>query len=284
MSNDDYQVMEELATGDYYGVFIDDTGSPGLEDTPKTLHSERKTWVAVVVRPEQMRDVVANFPPVLMQIYATFNATEFHFADIFGGKEAFKGIDLDTRLRLFGFMAQIFNNYKFPILTETLDPPTVMTIRSRYRSIPSNFGFLDFTSPTDLALFLLFLRVSKFVKEDASSRNRQAYVFVDEGRLLHGKAIVTPWEPVFARQRIYFANSEAVYPLQLADFAAFSINRTQILVGRARMRPADAKLLEILSSVAFNYQNLVKLHGELSPDDKGFFDVINLRPAKDEPQ
>jgi hypothetical protein len=36
----------ELRSGRHYGVFVDDTGSPGLV-TPG-LHSERKSWVAVL--------------------------------------------------------------------------------------------------------------------------------------------------------------------------------------------------------------------------------------------
>ena len=41
--------VDEQQGGQVHGVFVDDTGSPGLRDTPGHLHPERKSWVAVVV-------------------------------------------------------------------------------------------------------------------------------------------------------------------------------------------------------------------------------------------
>ncbi len=43
-SDDDYQIMGDLASGKYYGVFIDDSGSPGLRDAPSMLPKGGKTW------------------------------------------------------------------------------------------------------------------------------------------------------------------------------------------------------------------------------------------------
>jgi len=45
--------LNELASGSEYGVFIDDTGSPGLQSTPPNLHPERKSWIGIVVHPDQ---------------------------------------------------------------------------------------------------------------------------------------------------------------------------------------------------------------------------------------
>jgi hypothetical protein len=37
--------VDEQRAGAVHGVFIDDTGSPGLENTPTNLHSDRHSWV-----------------------------------------------------------------------------------------------------------------------------------------------------------------------------------------------------------------------------------------------
>ncbi len=50
--------MRELADGTTFGIFIDDTGSPGLKSTPSFLHPSRKTWVAVVIPPTYMPEVL----------------------------------------------------------------------------------------------------------------------------------------------------------------------------------------------------------------------------------
>ena len=54
---------QELKSGLHYGVFIDDTGSPGLK-TPG-LNSQRKSWVAVLVAPSQIAEVMYQIPRAL---------------------------------------------------------------------------------------------------------------------------------------------------------------------------------------------------------------------------
>ncbi|MEM3489058.1 MAG: hypothetical protein QXO75_05310 [Nitrososphaerota archaeon] len=41
-----------------YSVFIDDTGSPGLQSTPPNLPPERESSVGVVVHPDQMPEAL----------------------------------------------------------------------------------------------------------------------------------------------------------------------------------------------------------------------------------
>ena len=54
--------VDELARGEAYGIFIDDTGSPGIQGAPDNYHPERKTWVAVIVPPSQAADVMEQMP------------------------------------------------------------------------------------------------------------------------------------------------------------------------------------------------------------------------------
>jgi hypothetical protein len=63
---------------------------------------------------------------------------------------------------------------------------------------------------------------------------------------------------VFVDGLICFARSSSILPLQLADFAAFALNRTQLLIGKEKLSPLDKTLLKILSPIAWNYQNIEK--------------------------
>src|SRR5205823_3051223 len=99
---------DELTQGKCYGIFVDDTGSPGLKNTPSNLHPERKSWVAVVIDPKLMPEVLRELPQALEELHRISGATEFHFADIHAGRGAFKSMDPDARLGIFGFMAHIF--------------------------------------------------------------------------------------------------------------------------------------------------------------------------------
>jgi hypothetical protein len=96
-----------MVSGSVAGVFIDDTGSPGYKSTPEHLHPERKTWVGVVIPAAQMADVARELPGAVSELSRQTGATEFHFADIYGGRRQFKGVALQTRIALFEFMGSI---------------------------------------------------------------------------------------------------------------------------------------------------------------------------------
>jgi len=61
---------------------------------------------------------------------------------------------------------------------------------------------------------------------------------------------------------VLFANSRLVHPSQLADFAAFVLNRWQLLRVKKKLTDLDMALLEILSSIAERFINIdsVRVH------------------------
>ncbi len=67
--------LKELAIGEKYGVFIDDTGSPGLAPTSSKLHPERESWIAVIIPPFQMSEVLSELPKCLQGLHELIGAT-----------------------------------------------------------------------------------------------------------------------------------------------------------------------------------------------------------------
>jgi hypothetical protein len=250
--------IDELARGEAYGIFIDDTGSPGIQDAPDNYHPERKTWVAVIVPPSQVAEVMHQMPRALNELRRSIGADEFHFTEIYSGTKQFKGVDLQVRLKLFGFMAHIFSKYKFPVMVQTFDPETLADVRSRSTGqFRDSIPFFDFNDCGAQALFFLLLRLKWYMQETETLGKVKARVFIDEGFKKNGIAMrINTFEDVFADSQICFAKSSSIYPIQLADFAAFSLNRTQILGGRENRNSLDQEILRILSPMAFNYINL----------------------------
>lgn len=242
----------ELLEGNLHGVFIDDTGSPGLSTTPNHLHVDRKSWVGVIVPPKYMNEVLKQFPEALSELKQTVGAAEFHFTDIYSGRGVFKNIDLSLRLALFEFMTHIFTVYKFPIFVQTLDPVTLNNWRIE-GNFPSNLGPFNFKKQEDTALFILLTRIKKYL----ISENGIAQVFVDEGYKKNGIAIQVPyWESVFNHGLICFAKSSSILPIQLADFAAFCLNKSQMILGKEEPSDLDRHFLEIISPLRLNFQNI----------------------------
>lgn len=251
--------VDEQRAGKIHGVFIDDTGSPGLYDTPSQLHPERKSWVAVVVPRSVIAEVWDQFPRAIAELKVQTGANEFHFTDIFMGRREFEGISLSKRLAIFKFMSHLFGAYKFPILVQTLDPESLQDVLSRSK-FPDRLGPFNLKKQEDLALVFLLFRVKWHLERTYSENNRPARVFVDEGYKKNGAAISIPLlNRVFADGLICFARSDSILPLQLADFAAFCLNRTQLLLGRPKLSQRDELLLRIIQPIVWNYQNIPKM-------------------------
>ncbi len=251
--------VDEQRSGRIHGVFVDDTGSPGLHETPAHLHPKRKSWVAVIVPRCDIAEIWQQFPQAIDELESLTGASEFHFTDIYNKRRAFKDVPLQVRLGVFEFMAYIFSVYKFPVFVQTLDPNTLKDLRDR-GSFPERVGPFNFRNHEDLALFLLLLRVKWHLEKKYSASERLARVFVDEGFRKNGRAVVIePLKNVFADGLICFASSSSILPLQLADFAAFCLNRTQLLLGRPELNDRDEALLRIIQPIAWNYQNIHQL-------------------------
>lgn len=261
--------LAELNSGRQYGVFIDDTGSPGLHSGAPNLHPERKSWVGVVIPPNQILDVLGHFPGAVEELRRTVGATEFHFADVYAGRRHFTKLSLQERLELFELFANVFSVYHYPIFVQTFDPHTLAALRAQ-EDLPESLGPFDLTKQEDLALLVLLLRIKRHIEKDRKDSGTVARVFVDEGYKKNGMVIsIPPWENIFADGLICFARSTLIQPIQLADFAAFALNRTQLLIGKSQLSPLDKRLLEILSPIAWNYQNIEKRVIEVSDLEDG---------------
>ncbi|MFC3110837.1 hypothetical protein ACFOFO_23270 [Undibacterium arcticum] len=190
------------------------------------------------------------------------NDPELHFTEIWGGRGEYSKLDLQQRLGIFRFMAHIFTTYRFSVLVQTFDPDNAADVLNR-ANWPDNFGPLKFSDHEDLALIFALLRVRLHLKS-LEGGNATACVVVDEGRLSNGKAIIlSGLAPTFCAGAILFASSRLVHPIQLADFAAFVMNRWQLLRVKDRLSKLDKTLLEIISPVAECFVNIdaVPVHG-----------------------
>jgi hypothetical protein len=251
-------LLGDLRSERRFAVVIDDTGSPGDKNTPPTLHPFRKSWVSVVLTPEQAAEVSQQLPQALEDLRTYTGASEFHFTDIYSGRRAFANVPEETRLNLFAFMAFIFTTYRFPIIVQTLDPDNA-SYQSFRAAFPEKVAYFKMSRPGDVALLMLLCRTKWFLREQGVTADTAARVFVDEGErfMKHGNAInLQTFAEVFEGGLICFSDSRRVPHIQLADFAAFSLNRTQWLLGKPTLSPFDAALIQILSPVSWNYVNL----------------------------
>lgn len=254
--------VDEMRVGSAAGVFIDDTGNPGLAETPAYLHPNRKSWVAVIVPRDHIAEVWDQFPNAIEELQRLTGAREFHFSDIYGGNREFRGVDPQLRIGFFEFAAFLFEQYRFPILVQAFDPSIVDRIRESGRELPSVRPF-DFSNHEHVALFFLLLRVRNYLRDSLTGQT--ARVFVDEGFQRNGVGLCIPgFQPEFRDGLICFGRSASILPIQLADFAAFGLNRVQLIRGKTSLSDADSRLIEIYAALAYNYINIEQREVDLA--------------------
>jgi hypothetical protein len=249
--------LQRLVAGNHFGVFIDDTGSPGMANTPDKLHPDRKTWVAVVVPPGQVLLVTAAITEMLEPL-RELGVSECHFADIYSGKGPFrKELPSELRSTLFQFFADVICVHDLAIYVQTFDPETHAKNAGSWPQLPKIASSFDMQRHEDAALWFLLVRVRDHLLSNRTSTDQRAMVFLDEGLKKADTCVeVDVLDDVFLDGHLLFGSSAAVPLLQVADFAAFCLNRTQLIIRKKEKRSDfEISLLRMLEPLAEQFKN-----------------------------
>ncbi|NLY01698.1 MAG: DUF3800 domain-containing protein [Rhodopirellula sp.] len=249
------RAIQKILAGDYFGVFIDDTGSPGMANTPAKLHPNRKSWVAVVVPPTQVLEVTSAINGILQPLRG-LGVKECHCVDIYSGKGPFrKELPSELRTVLLQFFADVLYLFDIAIYVQTFDPENYAKL-FKWPRLPKIASCFDMHRHEDAALWFLLIRVRDHLLANRTSNGQRAMVFVDEGMKKAGTRIeVDVFDDVFLDGHLLFASSAAVPLLQLADYAAFCINRVQLIARKEKRSDFDIAFLEMMEPLAGQFRN-----------------------------
>jgi len=215
-------------------------------------------------------------PHALQGLRQNIGAAEFHFADILSGK-GLRSVPYEIRLQAFQLMAEIFAIQRYPILVQTISPDNVREheeILSAIRVV----GPFDLKKPADWSLVFLLWQLGSYFKSHHSEFNAPPVLFVDEGRFRAGKGVILrPLLEFAAHHAIFFRSSTEMTFLQLADFAAFSVNRIQWLLAKENRTSKDELLLNILLQAELNVVNLPKIRIDLTRWRVTDFDELHIQ-------
>ncbi|HEY2033125.1 MAG TPA: DUF3800 domain-containing protein [Rhizomicrobium sp.] len=214
-----------------------------------------------------------------------FGASELHFTDIYSGRGTWKGVPVAKRIEIFDLMKHFVSSFALPIVHRTVseetldDHPGIREKLVRTSGSPwnlaeiSHFGFL-----------LLCFSVCGYARE----MNRKAPsdfrlpmpLFVDEGLAGAGTFVGLPsWGDVIEGQQAHFCNSKDNPGIQIADFAAFAIARTQWIIvqqkGGTPIRKGDLEFLKTTSDL--NLVNLPKVAMSLENVSKDAYEFLLSR-------
>ena len=251
-------IIDDLSHGKSSGVFIDDTGSPGPVNNGN-LPGNRRTWVGVIVASNHTSKISATVEGFLSRLRTEFGVSELHFTDIYSGNKEFRNVPYETRIGLIADFAKLFQKYDIPILTQSLEPHQTDDWKNAV-NLPEQLPFFNFSQPVDLALFLLLARIKIYLRNNVQRFGPSSHVIVDEGWKKAGTALNSTsfFGPEFCGGNVLFTSSEKVLFLQIADFAAFSLNRMQISSMQGEIKKKENDFLIAIQPLTEQFLNLDK--------------------------
>ncbi|HEX4334532.1 MAG TPA: hypothetical protein VH062_01390 [Polyangiaceae bacterium] len=191
-----------------------------------------------------------QMPGVLEELRAAGGGVEFHFVHIYNGSGPYRDLPIATRLALLEFFAEIAVSHDIRFLVQSIDASASAHVLAAAKSLPKTPGLLDPTSNKDVSRMFLLVKLRNYLLKQLSP-GESAPVFLDEGWKKNGRALLVPmWHPPFFRGLVMSADSRDIWGLQFADFAAFVLNRSQILLDRDPLSSLDVALLSIASRIA----------------------------------
>lgn len=145
--------------------------------------------------------------------------------------------------------------YTVPGIPQSFEPAQLPEWRDKL-NLPEKLSIFNFNKTDDAALFFLLLRVKMHVRSLQVSEPGTAHVFVDEGWKKNGVGLQSfpIFGPEFDRDKVCFASSKSVLLLQLADFAAFVLNRMQIFGSKDVVKKKEQHLLQVIQPMVHLYQ------------------------------
>lgn len=241
-------------------IYVDDSGNPGAESGSDFLPSSRKSWTAVVVPSVIAAEVEKGMKIFLDGVRGDFGVNELHFTEIYSGKGAWESVSPDKRAEIIHLMSSAMSALGLPVLHQTVTDFTMLD----HQDIPLNTrsGEWKLDDHSHLGLLMLCSQVSQHIRtmkqESPQDFELPFPLYVDQGIMPAGGERALPnWQDVIEGPTALFRDSAAIAGLQLADFAAFVINRSQWIAVTRRPGPIRKAEEAILQAAAgLNILNL----------------------------
>lgn len=236
-------------------IAIDDTYGPKVETESEFVSGRRRTHVAVVFDDHEVGYIRQQIRACLDEIVHSMGVTadEFHFVDVYNRNSPWDQLPGQANLGLFEFFANIYSQYRWPVIIQTIDD---LTLKDHgIQELRGSVDGLHLEKPEDLSLLFLLFKI----KRNRKISNEEISLIVDEGKKKAG-SVISPkifqnWQ---SRVSGVYASSKEEPLLQLADFLAFCINRCTHLAMKKNRTEVDNWFLELVGSMNINSEDIKK--------------------------
>lgn len=257
-------------------VAIDDTGSPGSNIESIYLRDSRKTHVALLLTAAERTYVEDQMVNILAVIKEHFGPRELHFVDIYNGNNEWQTVERQMRISIFHIFFQVVKQHKFQFIVQTCDPDFLINNGIPIDKVNHEVDGLRLTNHHELSLFFLLVRCKSYIEKKSGNFGRPVDFAIDQGIRSTGyKQKSTILQGLATNDEFVFHDSKDFLPLQLADFGAFCLNRSQLLAVKGDQRTDfDNYMLELISDSKIDFVNIKKTRVNISELDKDYYDYF----------
>lgn len=235
-------------------VAIDDTYGPeGIAPT-RYVTGGRRTYVAVEFPDAQVGYIRQNIRDCIkwLEVKLATSPLEFHFSDIYNRRGAWRSCLNGENLRIVSFFAELYRLHQWRVHVQTVDERTF----SDHNLDPTGIvDGIDLSERDGRALFLLLLKV----RDAMPPPPEPVVVRIDAGRSKSGAKlapkIFRQWAELYDGR---YENSQADPLIQVADFLAFSINRSTHLATKPIITDLDKEFLDLIGNMDIRSNDLIR--------------------------
>lgn len=251
-------------------IYIDDSGTSGLKSGSQFSSLNAKSWYAVILTSDYRIEAEKFMVNCLETLRKEFNAEEFHFKDIYNGKNEFSDVPLEDRLEIIKLFATLFKEWQLPILCQTFSLEEYERnnlIKGADRQTIDDFNLNNYS---DFCLYHLLMRIKSYIA-DLNVYPKPFEIIIDQdGKKVNASRTVNLFGDDLLNRQLQYKSSKDEHLIQLADFVAFCLNRVKwIQQNNSHLcKPIDMTFLEICSNADFNTVNIVKKYTKKGTDLK----------------
>lgn len=238
-------------------IAIDDTYGPNVIGKSKYVTGSRRSHVAVFFPNNAVDEIRAQLRSMLEYVESelAIPAKEFHFTDIYNRRGVWANCEQRENIAIFQTFAHIYSQNKWKIEILTVDDRTLNDHKIKW--FDGEIDGLDLSKRPDFSLaFLLLVKV----KPVLHTIKEQSIIIVDEGI---GKAGTEFGAQLFhdlaERVKCRFSTGVDEPLLQIADFLAYSINRSTHLAYKENRTDFDNQFLDLIGSMEMNCPDIMSV-------------------------
>ncbi|CEN21462.1 DUF3800 domain-containing protein [Paraclostridium sordellii] len=251
-------------------IYIDDSGSPGQPVANKFMEPDTTIWAAVILSLENKKYIDEKIEFIMKEIQQELQLSEFHFTEIYSGKNAFKNVDPKIRLEIFESFVQLYNDIRPYVVVTSAGKGTLKNSGFSDSYILKKENGFNFSNPSDYALNALVLIIDEYFAENYKKDHIKLEITIDEGRQkANTKQMLNNF--IGTCKELNYKSSANVYGLQFADFIAFSINRIQNNFSKNRSN-FDNDFMSIIGNLHLNSNLLMIPISDLNKLNKDFIE------------